>query len=164
MVSLFYINYILCLLIPNSWMWIWFSAAFLRSSPLATLEPALSSDFRSPSCVAQAWNWVQPWIPKHSWDQVFTRHTITFSWKLGEGIRELKNIRVLHTHIQGLQDNLPFLPPPPKRPAIGNQHLLLGELGPTGPSFQLRDSGTCGAGAPPQKSDFHLHGAPSLTT
>ena len=64
----------LCLLIPNSWMWTWFSDALLRSSPLAILEPALSSDFWSPSCVAQAQNWVQPWIPKQLRPGFHTRY------------------------------------------------------------------------------------------
>ena len=67
-----------------------------------------------------------------------------------------------HTHTHPLQNHLPFLPPPPKMPALGNQRLLLGNLGTTGPSFQLRDPRTSWAVAPPQRSDFHLHGAAPL--
>ena len=96
-------------------------------------------------------------------------NTISFGWKLEEGIRELQHAHMYqhththkHTHTSYRRNHLLFLPPLPKMPVLGNPHLLR-KLGPTGRSFQLRDPGTSWAVAPPQRSDFHLREAPPLT-
>ena len=144
-------------------MWIWFLAALLHSSPLAILEPALSSDLWSPSCVAQAWYWVQPWIPKHSWDLVFTQHYNHLWLKAGwkhKGVKKHKGFAHTHTRLTG-QPSL-FAPisqgasnrqPAPALRKAGSHRPLLS-------TQRLQDTRSrC-----PQKSDFHLHGAPPLTT